>query len=85
MFMHVFVLGYNSASLALNSLVTLYRVFFFPVLIRSTGPPAQDQQNFLWTSKFFSSYLELYENKLKNLIRTSKFKFLFRGLLSLCT
>jgi hypothetical protein len=29
-----------------------------------------------------SSYLELYQNRLKNLIRTSKFKFSFRGLLS---
>jgi hypothetical protein len=46
----------------------------------STGPLAQDQQNFVWTSKFFSFYLELYKNKFKNFIRTSKFKFSFRGL-----
>ena len=29
---------------------------------------------------FFSFYLELYKNKFKNLIRTSKLKFSFRGL-----
>ena len=44
-------------------------------------------KNFAQTSKFFSFYLELhvlhgYQNKLQNLIRTSKFKFSFRGLLS---
>ena len=27
-----------------------------------TGPPAQDQYNFVWTSKSFSFYLELYKN-----------------------
>jgi hypothetical protein len=37
-----------------------------------TGPPK--------TSKFYSFYLELYKNKFKNLIRTSKFKFSFGGL-----
>ena len=30
--------------------------------------------------KVFSFFKELYKNKLKNLIRTSKFKFSFRGL-----
>ena len=32
------------------------------------------------TSKFFNFYLEIYKNKFKNLIPTSKFKFSFRGL-----
>jgi len=50
------------------------------VLTMSTGPPAQDQQNFVWTSRLFSFYLELYKNKFKNLNRTSKFKFSFHGL-----
>jgi len=31
-----------------------------PVLTMSTGPPAQDHQNFVQTSKFFSFYLELH-------------------------
>ena len=39
----------------------------------STGPLAQDQLNFVWTSKFFGFYLELHVyNKFKNLIRTNK-------------
>ena len=48
----------------------------------STGPPAQSPYNFVWTSKFFSFYLELYKNKFKNLIRTSTciFKCSFLGL-----
>ena len=46
----------------------------------STSPRVQDQQNCVRTSKFYSFYLELYKNKFKNLIRTSKFKFLFQGL-----
>ena len=33
-----------------------------PVLTMSTGPPTQDQQVFVQTSKFFSFYLELYKN-----------------------
>jgi len=40
----------------------------------STGLPAQDQYIF----QLF--YLTLSKNKFKNLIRTSKFKFSFRGL-----
>ena len=32
------------------------------------------------TSKFFSFFKELYSNNFKNLIRTRKFKFSFRGL-----
>ena len=48
------------------------------------SPPAQDQKNFVWTSKFFSFYSELYKNKFKNLIWTSKFKFSFQGLNYLC-
>ena len=44
------------------------------------SPPAQDQNFFFPTSKYFSFYLELYKNKFKNLILTSKFKFSFRGL-----
>jgi hypothetical protein len=38
------------------------------VLMMSAGPPAQDQQNFVQTRKFFSFYLELVKNKFKNLI-----------------
>jgi hypothetical protein len=49
-------------------------------LMMSTCPTAQDQENFVRTSKFFSFYLELHKNKFKILIRTSKFKFSFRGL-----
>jgi len=60
------------------ALVTTYK----PVFMMSTGSPAQDQLNFVQTSKFFSFYLELYKNKFKNLIQTSKFKFSFRGLLN---
>ena len=47
-----------------------------------TGPPTQNQKNFVRTSKFFSFCLELqkYKNKFKNLILTSKFKFSFRGM-----
>jgi hypothetical protein len=51
------------------------------VLTMSTGPPAQDQQNFVWTSKFVSFYLKLYKNKFKNFIRTSKFTFTFQELI----
>jgi len=51
------------------------------VLTMSIGPPVQDQYNFVRISTFFSFYLKLYQNKFKNLIRTSKFKFSFRGLL----
>jgi hypothetical protein len=40
-------------------------------------PPAQDQQNFVRTSKFFSFYLVLFKNKFKNLIQTSKFIYIF--------
>jgi hypothetical protein len=47
------------------------------VFMMSTGPPAQDQQNFVRTSKFFSFYLVLYKNKFKNLIQTSKFIYIF--------
>ena len=52
-------------------------------ILYDTGPLSQDQKNFVWTSKFFSFYLELlvYINKFKNLIQTSKFKFSFRGLI----
>jgi hypothetical protein len=52
--------------------------YFLTVLTMSTGSTALDQSNFVWTSKFFSFYLELYKNKLKNLIQTSKFKYSFR-------
>jgi len=45
----------------------------------SNSPPAQDQQNFVRTSKFVSFYLELYKNKFKNLIQT-RFIFSFREL-----
>jgi hypothetical protein len=31
----------------------------------STCPTAQDQENFVRTSKFFSFYLELHKNKFK--------------------
>ena len=41
--------------------------------------PAQHQLNFVRTSKFFSFYLELYIDKFKNLIWTSKLKFSFHG------
>ena len=47
------------------------------VFMMSTGPSAQDQQNFVRTSKFFSFYLVLYKNKFKNLIQTSKFIYIF--------
>jgi hypothetical protein len=46
----------------------------------STDPPAQDQQEFVQTSKFFSLYLELYKNKSQELDSASKFKFSFRKL-----
>jgi hypothetical protein len=49
------------------------------VLMMSTSFLAQDQYNFVWTSKFFNFYLELYKNKFKNLIQTSKFKFSFQA------
>ena len=52
------------------------------VLRTRTGLPVPRQINFLRTSKLFSFYLELHENKFKNLIQTSKFKFSFRGLLA---
>jgi len=47
------------------------------VFMMSMGPPAQDQQNFVRTIKFFSFYLELYKNNFKNLIQTSKFIYIF--------
>jgi hypothetical protein len=37
-------------------------------------------QEFDSNQKFFRFCLELHKNKCKNLIRTSKFKFSFRGL-----
>ena len=46
----------------------------------STGPLAQDQYNIVWTSFYLEIYL-VYENKLQNLIPTSKSKFSFRGLI----
>jgi len=49
------------------------------VLTMSTGPLAQDLQNFVRTS----FYLEVYQYKFKNLIQTSKFKCSFPGLLKL--
>ena len=51
-----------------------------PVLTMSNGPPPQVQQSFVKTSTLFSLFSELYENKLKNLIPTSKLKFSFRRL-----
>ena len=54
----------------------------YVVLRTSTGLLVRRQINFLRTSKLFSFYLELHENKFKNLIQTSKFKFSFRGLLA---
>ena len=48
----------------------------------STGLVDKDQYNFAWTSILFSFYLELCENKIKNLIRTDKFSFSFRGVLN---
>ena len=33
------------------------------ILTMNTCPPAQDQWNFVRTSKFFSFYLEIYKNK----------------------
>ena len=60
------------------ALVTTYK----PVLMMNTGSPAQDQFNFVQTSKYFSFSLELYKDKFKNLIQTSKFKFSFQGLLN---
>ena len=44
---------------------------------RSFGPR---RENFVRTSNFFGFLKELYKNKFKNLIRTSKFKLSFRGL-----
>jgi hypothetical protein len=38
------------------------------VLMMTTGPPVQDQQNFVRISKFFSIFLELCKNEFKNLI-----------------
>jgi hypothetical protein len=32
------------------------------VLSISTGPPEKDEENFVWTSKFFSFYLDRYKN-----------------------
>jgi hypothetical protein len=37
----------------------------FIVITMSTGPLAQDQLNFVQTTKFVSFYLELYKNKLE--------------------
>jgi len=51
------------------------------VLTISTGPPDKDEENFVWTSKFLSFYLDICKNKFKNLIWTGKFKFSFQGLL----
>jgi hypothetical protein len=48
---------------------------------RSSGPRPVKLCS-LQAIKFFSFFEELYKNKLKNLIRTSKFKFSFRGLLA---
>ena len=64
--------------------LTIY-LSYIPIVISSctmvrTGPPAQDQLNFAWTSKF-QFLLELNKNKFKNLIGTSKLKFSFRGLI----
>ena len=33
-----------------------------PVLMMSTGLSAQDQENFVRTSKFFSFYLDIYKD-----------------------
>ena len=40
-------------------------------------------KTFVQTSKFFSFYLDIYKNKFKNLIWTSKFNFSFRGLFTM--
>jgi hypothetical protein len=52
------------------------------VLTIRTDPLPQNEYNFIQTSKFFSFYLDIYKNKFKNLIHTSKFKFSFQGLCS---
>ena len=57
-----------------------YGLNSFVIHTMSTGPPSQEQQNFVWTSKLFRFYLELYKNKFKNLFRARILKFLFRGL-----
>ena len=46
----------------------LEMIICVPVLTMSTGPPVQDQSNFVQTTTFFNFYLELYKNKFKNLI-----------------
>ena len=57
------------------------------VVTMSKGQPAQDQQNFVLTSKFFIFFfldtVYIYKIKVKNSIRTSNLKFSFRGLLLL--
>ena len=47
----------------------------------STGPPAQGKtsKTLFRPVNFSVFYLELYKNKFKNLIWTSKFKFSFQG------
>ena len=58
-----------------------YPIWLLPLTVNmmNNGTPAQDQQNFVWTSQFFSFYLQLYKNEFKNLIRTSKFKFSYKN------
>ena len=68
--------GLESLLCMLIPLKHQYHASYISVLMISTGPPVQDQWNFR-TSKFFCFCLELYENKLKNLIRTSKLQFWF--------
>jgi hypothetical protein len=51
-----------------------------PVLRPKTSKTLFRPVNVVQTSTFFSFYLELYTNKLKNLIRTSNCKFSIRGL-----
>jgi hypothetical protein len=68
--------------LTINTVKPALGTTYKPILTISTGFTAQDQLNFVQTSKFFSFYLGLYKNKFKNLIRTSKFKFSVRGLLN---
>ena len=67
-----------------NKFMLVYKYHIMKIKLEqmSTGVVDKDQCSFAWTSIFFSFYLELWENKFKNLIRTDKFSFSFRGVLN---
>jgi len=55
----IFSLGINKI-LKISDINFAHISIMKAVLTMSTGPPVQDQYNFVWTSTFFSFYLDIH-------------------------